>query len=69
VAEPGERQLLGAHSAARTVLRLHDGHVVPGLGEPDRRREPVRAGADHHGTAHRADAGTSPISTSVPSEG
>ena len=54
VAEAGQRQLLGAHGAAGRVGGLEHEHRAPGLGEPDRGREPVRARADDHGVAHAA---------------
>ncbi len=54
--EAGQRQLLGANRAAGAGLRLQHRDVVARLGEPDRRREPVRARADHDRPAHAATA-------------
>ena len=43
MAEAGQRQLLGAHGAARRVGGLEHEHRAAGLGEADRGGQPVRA--------------------------
>ena len=43
---PGQRELLGARAAADRRRALEHAHRAAGLGERDRRRQPVRAGAD-----------------------
>jgi hypothetical protein len=49
VAEPGQRQLRGARSAADRVPRLEHEHGASRLGKSDRGGQPVRAGADDDG--------------------
>ena len=43
---PGQRELLGARAAADRRRALEHPHRAAGLGKRDRRRQPVRAGAD-----------------------
>ena len=49
VHEAGQCQLLGAAAAAHRVRSLEDCHRRAGLGERDRRREPVGTRADDDG--------------------
>ena len=50
--EAGQRQLLGPHGAAGRVGGFQDEHRAARLGEPDRRRQAVRAGADDDRVGH-----------------
>ena len=51
VQHAGQRELLGAGSAARARIGLEHGHVPTGPGEGDRRHESVRPCPDDHSTA------------------
>src|SRR6266498_851565 len=54
VDEPRQRQLGRAQAAAELLLGLANLDLQAGPGQRDRRRQPVRAGADDHRPPHRA---------------
>ena len=67
VQHPGQREFLGAGSAARPSRGLEHGHVPTCPGERDRRHEAVGSGADDQ-RADRSGSSHSPWSTVAPDD-